>query len=185
MIISKPNGHALGCSSLLPLKRFEDSFKDLGRSDISAAVNQQLDRVLNSFFADDFLAGVKSNATYPKMDAVVEDDKLKLRYTVPGVKAEDIDVQIIRDHRAGSDEHYPTILEVSGRLSSEHISEQNAYKIRELSSSQFKRQVALPDSVEGEPEATLRDGILTLVFQLRTGKDYNPKEVKKIAVKTE
>jgi len=50
-----------------------------------------------------------------------------------------------------------------------------------LSYGSFKRQLRLPENIEGEPAAELKDGILTLTFKLQLPEEKKP-EVKKIPI---
>jgi HSP20 family molecular chaperone IbpA len=38
----------------------------------------------------------------------------------------------------------------------------------------FKRQLRLPENIEGEPAAELKDGILTLTFRLQLPEEKQP-----------
>lgn len=130
------------------------------RVDLFSEVNKELDHIFNEMFNGQYFANKKSKG-YPLVDVIRHDNSLILQFTVPGVKLEDISVNI-------SDEEEGKILEVSGKLSEEYRSfgDEN-YQIRELSSQEFRRVIRLPDDTENnEPLAVLRNGILTLTFSL-------------------
>jgi HSP20 family molecular chaperone IbpA len=146
------------------------------RVDFFSEVSRDLDEVFNQVFAPQFFVNGKGRG-YPRLDAVREDGKLKLQYTVPGVKSDDLNVELTSDDEG-------QLLTVSGNLSSEYTHEENNYQIRELSSQEFRRVVRLPEDVEGEPEAELRDGILTLTFAVVEPEADPEPEVKKIEVKS-
>ena len=59
------------------------------------------------------------------------------------------------------------VLEISGSSKTNGEKSENQYHIRELSYGSFKRQLRLPENIEGEPVAELKDGILTLTFKLQ------------------
>ena len=58
---------------------------------------------------------------------------------------------------------------------------ENQYHIRELSYGSFKRQLRLPENIEGDPVAELKDGILTLTFKLQLPEEKKP-EVRHIPI---
>lgn len=146
------------------------------RVDLFSEVSKELDQMFNEVFAGDYFTGKKSKG-YPLVDAVKGKDTLTFHYTVPGVKAEDLDVEISRD---GQDR----LLTVSGRLSDGYTYDEGSYHIRELSSKEFKRVIRLPEDVtEEDPETVLRDGILKVVFKTAATLDESPQS-KKLNVKT-
>lgn len=147
------------------------------RVDLFSEVSKELDHMFNEVFAPQFFAGKKSRG-YPLMDAIRGEGTLTLQYTVPGVKQEDLDVEI------GSDDQ-GRIVTVSGRLSQEYQHSDADYNIRELSSKEFRRVVRLPeDVVEDEPEAVLKDGLLRLVFRTTRPEQEAP-TFKKLKIRTE
>lgn len=128
------------------------------RVDLFSEVSKELDHMFNEVFAAPYFAGKKSKG-YPLLDAVKGKDTLTLQYTVPGVRAEDLDVEVTRDDQG-------KILTVSGKLSKDYTHEEGNYHIRELSSKEFRRVIRLPEDVtEDDPETTLKDGVLKLVFK--------------------
>lgn len=147
------------------------------RVDLFSEVSKELDHMFNEVFAPQFFAGKKSRG-YPLMDAIRGDGTLTLQYTVPGVKQEDLDVEI------GKDEH-GRIVTVSGRLSEEYHHSDTDYHIRELSSREFRRVIRLPeDVIEDDPEAVLKDGLLRLVFK-NTKPEPEAPLVKKLKIRSE
>ena len=139
------------------------------RADLAFPLQRHFDGLMNDFFGKDLFSGF-SRESYPRMDVVRENGKMLFRYTVPGVKAEDIEVNI----------HPDNTLEVSGSLSSDYKHDQNNYLIHEMTSSKFTRRVRLPEGVEGEPVANLKDGVLSLEFNVQ--KEEEKEQVKKISV---
>lgn len=147
------------------------------RVDLFSEVSKELDHMFNEVFAPSFFAGKKSRG-YPLMDAIRGDGTLTLQYTVPGVKQEDLDVEI------GSDDQ-GRIITVSGRLSEEYQHSDTDYHIRELSSREFRRVVRLPEDVkEEDPEAILKDGLLRLVFKTTKPEQETPAS-KKLRIRSE
>jgi HSP20 family protein len=137
-------------------------------------LSRQLDRMLNDVFGQDFTDGVKSKANFPPLDAyTTKDGKLVVKTTVAGYSPEQINVQILPEG----------VLEISGTTKANSEKNDDQYHIRELSYGSFKRQLRLPENIEGEPVAELKDGILTLTFKLQLPEEKQP-EVKKILIQT-
>lgn len=146
------------------------------RVDLFSEVSRELDTVFNEVFGAPFLNGKKSKG-YPLLDAVRSDGNLILQYTVPGVKSEDLSVEVSKDDQG-------KLLTVSGRLSSDYTHKESDYQIRELSSQEFRRVIRLPeDVIDEEPEAILKDGVLSLVFATKQEQEPEP-TVKKLKIKS-
>lgn len=141
------------------------------RIDFMGELTKEVDRAMNEVFGAPFFNNVtKRSRGYPLMDAVRTTNNLILQYTVPGVKLNDLKVQV-------EDDDHGQILTVSGKLSSDYSYSDNAYQIKELSSQEFRRVIRLPEDIsDKEPIASLKDGILTLSFEiLPTVKEQTPK----------
>lgn len=147
------------------------------RVDLFSEVSRELDHMFNEVFSPQFFAGRKSKG-YPLMDAIKGEGTLTLQYTVPGVKLEDLDVELGNDEQG-------RLLTVSGRLSEDYLHSDGEYHIRELSSKEFRRVIRLPEDVtEEEPQATLKDGLLRLVFRTTRPEPEAPQS-KKLKIKPE
>ena len=122
------------------------------RDDMFGPLTRQLDRMLNDVFGQDFTDGVKSKANFPPLDAFTTNDgHLVVKTTVAGYPPEEVNVQILPDG----------VLEISGASKTNGERNENQYHIRELSYGSFKRQLRLPENIQDEPVAELKDGILT------------------------
>lgn len=147
------------------------------RVDLFSEVSRELDHMFNEVFSPQFFAGKKGKG-YPLLDAIRSDKSLTLQYTVPGVKLEDLDVEITKDEQG-------RLLAVSGRLSQDYLHGEGDYHIRELSSKEFRRVIRLPEDVtEDEPEAVLKDGVLRLKFKT-SSPEQEVLQTKKLKVKSE
>jgi HSP20 family molecular chaperone IbpA len=122
-----------------------------------------------SYFNDIFdemfggFSGLKSNARkgFPVLDVVVDDGKWIIEASVPGVKSEDltVDIEPAKDGLR--------LLRISGRMDeAHHYSDKAQYYKKELRRSSFERSLYLPDYINGEPEATLKNGMLKLVWEV-------------------
>lgn len=95
-----------------------------------------------------------------------EDDAFVLTALVPGLKADDLNIQVLDD-----------VLRIEG----EFPADENEYLMQELPNGSFRRELRLPSALESEKvEAKIADGILTL--RLPKAESAKPKKIK-IAVK--
>jgi len=147
------------------------------RVDLFSEFGRDLDQVFNEVFGASILNGRKSKG-YPLLDVVRSEDSLIIHYTVPGVKLEDLNVEVSKDEQG-------RLLTVSGKLSSDYTFKDSDYQIRELSSREFSRLIRLPEDVlEEEPEAILKDGVLKLIF--KTVSEVEPEAlIRKVKNKSE
>jgi len=90
-----------------------------------------------------------------------EDDAYVLSSLVPGLKAEDLNIQILDD-----------VVRIEG----EYKADEDEYLLRELPSGSFTRTLRLPAAIEAESvEAKIADGILTL--RLPKAESARPKRI--------
>jgi len=144
------------------------------REDIFWPLEQHFNNFFNEFFkGSSLLDGVKASSGYPRMDVLVEDDYLTVKIAVPGLSRDNLKVEVLPDR----------ILRISGQMSEEYHSSKDAKMyVQELRKGQFSRQLALPDWVEGDPQASLKDGILKLQWKVQ---EPAKEETKLIEVKAE
>jgi HSP20 family protein len=89
------------------------------------------------------------------------DDAYVLAALVPGLKAEDLNIQVLDD-----------VLRIEG----EYKADENEYVLRELPSGSFTRTLRLPSAIEADSvEAKINDGILTLT--LPKAESARPKKI--------
>lgn len=94
-----------------------------------------------------------------------EEDAYILSALVPGLKAEDLNIQVLED-----------VLRIEG----EYSAEENHYLVRELPTGSFARTLRLPSAIEADKvEARIEAGILTLT--LPKAESARPK---RISIKT-
>jgi len=147
------------------------------RVDLFSEISKELDQAMNNIFGHDFFAGLsKKGRGYPLMDAIRTDTHLILQYTVPGVKLEDLSVELSEDEQG-------KLLTVGGFLHENYIAKNEEYQIKELSGQEFRRVIRLPsDLSQKDPVSTLKDGILTLSFQLAKTNTPDNNKVKKLTI---
>lgn len=140
------------------------------RVDLFSEISKEFDRVSNEVFGQPFFKGINKHKGYPLVDAIRNSDGLTLQYTVPGVKRDDLNVEIIDDPDG-------SLLVVSGKLSADYVYSDEHYQIKELSKQEFRRIVRLPEDVDSqtEPHVSLSDGILLVDFALKVVDEPQPK----------
>lgn len=142
------------------------------RIDLFGQLSKEIDSAINEVFGAPFFVNGLKHKGYPLMDAIRSKDKLVLQYTVPGVSKEDLSVEI-------TDENNEKLLTVSGFLHENYCHDSSQYQIKELSSQEFRRIIRLPDDIlDTEPTTLLKDGILTLTFDLKRKEEPKPKTKK-------
>ncbi len=132
------------------------------RIDLFSQLSKEIDSAINEVFGAPFFVNGLKHKGYPLMDAIRSEDKLILQYTVPGVSKDDLNVEI-------TEENNEKLLTVRGFLHENYMHETSKYQIKELSSQEFRRIIRLPDDIaDDEPTVSLKDGILSLEFGLKT-----------------
>ncbi len=143
------------------------------RDDLFYPIEQVFDEFFSDFFRTDPLGRIKNSGGYPKMDVLEADGKFIVSVAVSGMSRDDLDVEVSPEN----------VLTVRGRISEEHRSPENAsFYLRELRRSAFERSISLPDQVQGDPKAVMKDGLLTLTWEV--AKPPTP-EVRRIAIEGE
>lgn len=91
-----------------------------------------------------------------------EDEAYVLSALVPGLKAEDLNIQVLED-----------VLRIEG----EFKADESSYLLRELPTGSFTRTLRLPSVIEADNvEAKIADGVLTLT--LPKAESARPKRIK-------
>ena len=91
-----------------------------------------------------------------------EDDAYVLSALVPGIQAEDLNIQVLDD-----------VVRIEG----EYRANEDKYLVRELPSGSFTRTLRLPAPIDSEHvEADITDGVLTL--RLPKAESARPKQIK-------
>ncbi|MGB6042549.1 MAG: Hsp20/alpha crystallin family protein [Pirellulales bacterium] len=125
------------------------------RDELFAPFETAIDRMVDDFFGNDFLDGLK-RARFPRLNAFERDGQWVIQAGVPGVQADDLDVEVSEG-----------VVTISGKMESATEDKDVNYYVRELSSKSFRRQIRLPETIEGDPEAVLKDGMLTLSWNTK------------------
>ena len=91
-----------------------------------------------------------NDAMAPPVDVQETEDKIVVKATMPGIKSEDVEVQIDRD-----------VLTIRGKSQERRDETNGTWHIHERRFGSMYRSFTLPSPVkEDEAEATMRDGVL-------------------------
>jgi len=92
----------------------------------------------------------------PQIETFRRGDQLVLRADLPGLRKEDVSVEI-----------EDGILTISGERSAEDVEDRDGYYHSERSYGQFQRSLALPEGVSGDAcDATFKDGVLEVTIPM-------------------
>ena len=154
-----------------PVHRVDSPIRDL-RDSLFFPFQNHFDKIFQDFFQEfSSVGGLDVTSGYPKLDALTTKDSFIIKAAVPGVQEKDISIEL-----------NDNILRLSGEMSSEYKQEEEDLYVKELHKSRFSRTIELPENIEGDPEAVLKDGLLTLKWKIKP--QESPK-TKKIAIKSE
>lgn len=102
------------------------------------------------------------SARYLPINVRDEDEAFVLTALVPGLRAEDLKIQVLED-----------VVQIEG----EFATDEHEYLLRELPGGSFRRELRLPSALESDKvEARIADGILTL--RLPKAESARPKTIK-------
>jgi HSP20 family protein len=119
----------------------------------ATSLRQMMDRLLEDAFVMP-REGTAEAWGGPAMDAYEEGDDLVIEAHLPGLKPEDIDINVDRG-----------ILTISGKTESEEEKRERHYLLREKRSGRFSRSLQLPATYRTEQcHASFENGVLRLVF---------------------
>jgi HSP20 family protein len=115
------------------------------------SIQSEMNRLFNTFF-DTPTAGNGSAARrwIPAMDLVETDDHFVLKADLPGLKEEDVSIEVEEN-----------VLTVSGEREAEHEDKREGYVRVERSYGSFRRSLTLPEGVDAEAVgANFDNGVL-------------------------
>ena len=108
---------------------------------------------------------MQENQVYFPVDVREVDDEFYITAMLPGMKPEDVDIQIVNEN-----------VSLKGEFKNE-LDENSAYILQERPSGKFCRTITLPDTLNsGKAEAKMENGILTLVIP--KAEEAKPKTIK-------
>jgi HSP20 family protein len=114
------------------------------------SLQSEVNRVFDAFFGGGTGNASRVRRWVPAMDLVETDDHLVLRADLPGMKRDDVEIEI----KDGA-------LTVSGERKAEHEENAEGYYRVERAYGRFSRSLTLPDGIEPDAvEASFADGVL-------------------------
>jgi HSP20 family protein len=120
-------------------------------------MERAMDRVFDSFWRPFGLSrwgsGMTSDSGRPlALDVYEEDDKLVIKADVPGIKPEDVHVEVTGN-----------VLNLSGEMKDEREEKREGYYIRERGYGSFARSLTLPSGLDTDKvEAAFENGVLSI-----------------------
>ena len=130
-----------------------------------------LRQAMDRLFDDSFVRPSRSLETFgrviaPALDVYQTPSELMVKATLPGVKAEDVNIDISGD-----------TLTIKGESKAEQEVKREDYLYQERRYGAFSRSVVLPSGLKSDKtEATMEDGILTLTIP--KAEEVKPKAIK-------
>lgn len=137
-------------------------------------------------FYDDMIASMSPNAMkaksgYPRWDVFKKDNEWVIEMSVSGCSINDIDVKIANANYANGKKNNSRVLVISGRIAEENQhDDKTQFLVRELRRSSFERSLYLPDDIAGDPEASLKNGILRLAWKIKNKQENSEFQTIKI-----
>jgi HSP20 family protein len=130
-------------------------------------LRQAMDRLFEDSFVRLPQSGNGSESAFaPAIDIVETPDKIGIRASMPGVKPEDIDINIDQN-----------TLTIKGETRSEQETKEENYVRRECRYGTFARSIALPTGLKiDKAEAVMDNGVLTL--DIPRAEEVKPRTVK-------
>ena len=124
-----------------------------------------------SLFDDDLWSGrgltAGARMWSPQVETFRRGDNLVIRADIPGVKKEDVTLEVEND-----------VLTISGERHEEHEEKQDNYYRSERSYGQFHRAIPLPEGVNTEKcSATFNDGVLEVTLPAPKGEERKAKQI--------
>jgi HSP20 family protein len=131
------------------------------------ALQDEMDDLIGQFETE-WNGDLPSRVTAPSLDLSETDDSLQVRMDMPGIKADDVNIEVTGN-----------TLRVTGERKEEKEEKGKTYHRVERRYGKFARALSLPCAVkEDKIEAECRDGVLTVTLP-----KTEPSRTKKIKVK--
>jgi len=127
------------------------------------SLREAMDRLFNDAFTRPLDFGLSWQA--PAIDMYQTDDDVIVKATLPGTKAEDVQISVTGDR-----------LTIKGEFKEKGEVKEKAYHIREHRYGSFERTLSLPtDIIADKAKAEFEDGILTVT--LPKAEEVKPKTI--------
>jgi HSP20 family protein len=117
------------------------------------ALQERMDNLISNF-SQEWDGGWLSNANSPSMDVSETDDAIQVHVDLPGIKAEDVDVEVRGN-----------MLQIIGERKEEKEKKGKTWHRTERRVGKFARAMTLPCAVQEEKvQAEYRDGVLNITL---------------------
>ncbi|MBF8284234.1 MAG: molecular chaperone (small heat shock protein) [Anaerolineales bacterium] len=124
-----------------------------------------MDRLFDESFVRPFGSPMLTRGYGVALDVQTEKDEYVLRANVPGLKPEDLHVEVVDN-----------TVTIRGEIKEESKTEQDNFLLQERRYGQFSRSVTLPTPLDpGKAEATIENGVL--VLRLPKAEEAKPKMI--------
>lgn len=125
-------------------------------------------RMFDNMFDPDWPEFRTDNALFVPVDVEAEDDTYVISAVIPGIKAEDLNIQVVDQ-----------TVTISGDVKLDRHEDGN-YLVAERAAGRFSRTITLPVSLNAaKAEADLTNGVLTL--RVPKAEEAKPKSIKVIS----
>ncbi len=115
-------------------------------------LREAMDRLFDDSFTRPF--GLMDGGRSPAVDMYQTDDDVIVKAALPGIKAEDVQIQVTGDR-----------LTIKGEIREKNETQEKNYHIREQRWGAFERSLPLPAAVVSDKaQAEFEDGILTVTL---------------------
>lgn len=112
-------------------------------------------------------SGFQQSAWSPQVETFRRGDKLVVRADLPGLKKENVNIEVEND-----------VLTISGERSDQQEEERDGFYRSERSYGEFRRSIILPAEVDPKLcEATFQDGVLEVALPLPKAQDRGAKRI--------
>ncbi|HEX2990740.1 MAG TPA: Hsp20/alpha crystallin family protein [Anaerolineales bacterium] len=117
-------------------------------------LREAMDRLFDDAFTRPLSVRDGWSMASPAIDMYQTDNEVVVRASIPGIKAEEVQINVTGD-----------VLTLKGEVNQEEERKDRAWHIREQRFGSFERSVALPTSVKSDQaEAVFENGILTITL---------------------
>jgi len=128
-------------------------------------LREAMDRLFDDAFTHSLSMRDSWSASTPAVDMYQTDDELVVRASLPGIKADEVQINITGD-----------VLTLKGEVKHEEEKNDKAWHIREQRWGSFQRSVALPTNVVSDKaKAEFENGIL--IITLPKAQEVRPKTI--------
>jgi HSP20 family protein len=117
-------------------------------------LREAMDRLFNDAFTRPLSIQDGWSMSSPAIDMYQTDNEVVVKASIPGIKAEEVQINITGD-----------VLTLKGEMKQEEERKEKAWHIREQRFGSFERSVALPTAVKTDKaEAVFENGVLTITL---------------------